>query len=160
LRKNNAWHRRLPETNLPAIRQRVGEHSPQDRKTSTAIDLALSEGAKRVLRYAASKPSGRPTGRSEPSTCFLACSTRNAALLSNFSIEAAADVASIRQQVAMAAAAKQSMPGIYEAIRTPSFGALSGAATLIHGVAGSADRIQERVERCRIYNWHWAKPRH
>jgi hypothetical protein len=80
-------------------------------------------------------------------------------LLSNFSIKAAADVASIRQELATAAAAKQSMPGIYEAIRTPSFGALSGAATLIHGVAGSADRIQEWVERRRIYNWHWAKPR-
>jgi hypothetical protein len=50
LRENEAWQRRLPKTNLPAIRQRVGEHSPQHPKTSTAIDLALSEGAQRVLK--------------------------------------------------------------------------------------------------------------
>jgi ATP-dependent Clp protease ATP-binding subunit ClpC len=53
LRENQALHRRLPKTNLLAIRQRVGEHSPQRPKTSTAIDLALSEGPKRVLKYAA-----------------------------------------------------------------------------------------------------------
>jgi ATP-dependent Clp protease ATP-binding subunit ClpC len=52
LRKNKALHRWLPKANLLAIRQRGGEHSPQHPKTSTAIDWALSEGARRALKYA------------------------------------------------------------------------------------------------------------
>jgi ATP-dependent Clp protease ATP-binding subunit ClpC len=56
LRENRALHRRLPKTNLLAIPQRVGDHSPQHPKTSNrhrSKILALSEGAKRVLKYAA-----------------------------------------------------------------------------------------------------------
>src|SRR5271155_2193330 len=58
LRENKALHRWLPKTTAEAIRRRVDEHSPKHPRTSTAIDLPLSEAAKRVLKHAMGEADG------------------------------------------------------------------------------------------------------
>lgn len=74
----------------------------------------------------------------------------------NLLTEAGADADDIRLQLAERVK-KQSMPGIYESIRTRSFGSLSGGTIEIHGVRRNADRIRDAVQRCRMYNGHWDK---
>lgn len=53
IREDKTLYRWLPKTDLQTIRQRVDEHSQRQPPTSTAVDLPLTETAKRVLKYAA-----------------------------------------------------------------------------------------------------------
>src|SRR6202789_3314675 len=53
LRENKALYRWLPKTDLETIRKGIDENSSKLPRTSTAVDLPLSETAKGVLKYAA-----------------------------------------------------------------------------------------------------------
>jgi len=156
IREHKALYRWLPRTDFQTIRQRVDEHLPKHPSIPTTVDLPLSDGAKRVLKYAADEAEQLEHRHIGTEHLFLGLLDEQDCFAASLLREGGADAASIRLQVA-ASDERQSMPGIYEAIRTRSFGSLVGGAILIHGIARGADRIHESVQRCRIYNWHWAK---
>lgn len=156
LRENKTLYRWLPKTNLLAIRQRVDKHSPKLPPTSTAIDLPLSDAAKRVLKHALAEADGLAHKHIGTDHLFLGLLDEEGCFAAQLLLEGGADAGSIRLQLT-AEAEKQSMPGIYEAKRTRSNFGRSGGAIPIHGVARDADRIRDTVERCRLYNWHWDK---
>ncbi len=156
LRENKALYRWLPKKTPDAIRQRVDDHSRRRPKISTAIDLPLTEAAKRILKHAmgeADRLSHRHIGTEH---LFLGLLDEEGCIAAQLLLEGGADAASIRQQLTESDENK-AMPGIYESIRTRSSFGRSGGAISIHGVARSADHIRDAVQRCRIYNWHWDK---
>ena len=53
IREDKTLYRWLPKTDLQTIRQQVEDHSTKRPPTSTAVDLPLSDAAKRVLKHAA-----------------------------------------------------------------------------------------------------------
>src|ERR1700681_1155226 len=58
---------------VASIRKQVEAHVTVREKTSTSIDLPLSNESKRVLAYAGRKPSASPTSILVRSTCCLVC---------------------------------------------------------------------------------------
>ena len=156
IRENKALHRWLPKTNPLTIRQRVDEeHSPKHPSIPTNVDLPLSDAAKRVLKHAMAEADGLSHRHIGTEHLFLGLLDEEGCFAAELLLEGGADAASIRQQLTPEAE-RHSMPGIYESIRTRSFGR-SGGAILIHGIPRSADRIHDAVQRCRLYNWHWDK---
>jgi hypothetical protein len=139
---------------LQTIRQRVEENSKL-LPTSTAVDLPLSEAAKRVLKQAANEAerlAHRHIGTEHLFLGLLDDEDFAAKLLH----EAGAEAGSIRVQLAESAA-KQSLPEPYESIRRRGFGSLFEGAITIHGIAHNAERVRDSVLRCRMYNFHWDK---
>ena len=72
LREDKSVYRWLPKIDLQTIRQRVFELSPKLPSTSTAVDLPLSDAAKRVLKYAADEAERLANRHIETYHLFLA----------------------------------------------------------------------------------------
>jgi Clp amino terminal domain, pathogenicity island component len=157
LREDKSLHRRLPKTTPEIIRRRIDdENSLKHPSIPTNVDLPLSEAARRVLKHAMAEADVLSHRHIGTEHLFLGLLDEEDCLACELLLEGGADAADLRQQLA-AGTGKQSTPGIYESICTPSFDSLAGGAILIHGVARSARRIREAVQRCRMYNWHWDK---
>lgn len=156
LRENEGLHRWLPKTNAEAIRRRVNDQSSGRPRTSTSVDLPLSGDSKRILKYAADEADALSHRHIGTEHLFLGLLDEEGCFAARLLLEGGADAASIRPQL-IAEAENQSLPGIYESIRTRSSFGRSGGDILIHGVPRSADRIHDAVERCRLYQWHWDK---
>ncbi len=156
LRENKALHRWLLQATPETIRRRIDDLSRSRPTLPTNVDLPLSSAAKRVLKHAADEAERLAHRHIGTEHLFLGLLDEEDCFAASLLREGGADAASIRLQLATEAE-KHSMPGIYEAIRTRSSGSLAGGAILIHGIARSADRIHESVQRCRIRNWHWAR---
>ncbi|MGC2370645.1 MAG: Clp protease N-terminal domain-containing protein, partial [Candidatus Sulfotelmatobacter sp.] len=156
LRENKALYRWLPKTDLETIRKRVDENSSKLPPTSTAVDLPLSETAKRVLKYATEEADRLAHRHIGSEHLFLGLLDEEECFAAKLLREAGADAGSIRVQMADSAA-KQSLPEIHESLYTRNFRSLWGGAIEIHGVRRSADRVRDSVQRCRMYNFHWDK---
>jgi hypothetical protein len=153
LRESKSLHRWLPKTDLAAIRQRVHEHSAKGPWIATNVDLPLGKVAKRVLRHAADEADRLSHKHIGTEHLFLGLLDEEDCFAAKLLREGGADAASIRVQLAESSE-KQSMPGIYESIRTQNSSHIGGAI-IIHGVARSAGRVRDIVQHCRMFNWHW-----
>ena len=156
LRENKALYRWLPKKTPDAIRQRVDDHSRRRPKISTAIDLPLTEAAKRILKHAMGEADRLSHKHIGTEHLFLGLLDEEGCFAAELLREGGADAASIRQQLTESAE-RQWMPGTYESIRAQGSFGRSGGAISIHGVPRSADHIRDAVQRCRLYNWHWDK---
>ncbi|MGA9073146.1 MAG: Clp protease N-terminal domain-containing protein [Candidatus Sulfotelmatobacter sp.] len=156
IREHKALYRWLPRTDFQTIRQRVDEHLPKHPSIPTTVDLPLSDGAKRVLKYVADEAERLAHRHIGTEHLFLGLIDEEDCFAAQLLREGGADPTSIRSQLADSSE-KQSMPGIYESIRTRSFGSISRGAIEIHGVRRSAERVRDAVQRCRMYSWHWDK---
>jgi hypothetical protein len=157
LREDKAVHRWLPKTDPESVRRRVDdEHSPERPSISAKVDLPLSAAAKRALKFAADEAERLAHRYIGTEHLFLGLLDEEEGFAAQLLREGGADADGIRKQLTTSGA-KQSMPGIYESIRTRSVGSVSGGNIEIHGVRRNADRIRDAVQRCRMYNWHWDK---
>lgn len=156
LRENKALYRWLPKTNLETIRRKIDDHLPKKPPILTSVDLPLSSEGKRVLKHAADEADLLAHKHIGTEHLFLGLLDEEDCFAANLMLEAGAGADSIRKQ-ASEHADKQSMSGLYEAIRTRNVGSIPTAVVQIHDVPRSADRIRELVQRCRMYNWHWDK---
>jgi len=157
LREDKALHRWLPKTDPEMVRRRVADaHSPERPSISTKVDLPLSAAAKRVLKFAADEAERLAHRHIGTEHLFLGLLDEEEGFAAQLLREGGADANGIRIQLT-ASRAKQSMPGIYESIRTRGVGSVSGGAIEIHGVRRNADRIRDEVQRCLVCNWHWDK---
>jgi hypothetical protein len=154
--EDKSVYRWLPKTDLETIRQRIDEHSPRLPSIPTNVDLPLSGSAKRVLKHAADEAdrlSHRHIGTEHlllgllgEEGCFAAMLLRNGG----------ADAESIRVEVGEIAK-QQSTADIHKSIGSPGYRTASAGTIEIHGVHRNAERVRDAVQRCRMYNWHWAK---
>jgi hypothetical protein len=157
LREGESLQLWLPKTNPETIRHRIDEqHSPKHPSSPTNVDLPLSSAARRVLKHAADEAERLGHKHIGTEHLFLGLFDEEEGFAAELLHEGGANAADIRQQLAELAQ-KQSMPGIYDSIRTRSFGSLLGGAIILHGVTRGADRIRDAVQRCRMYNHHWDK---
>jgi hypothetical protein len=156
LRENKTLYRWLPKMDLQAIRQRIDENSSKLPRTSTAVDLPLSETAKRVLKRAVEEADRLAHRHIGTEHLFLGLLDEEGCFAARLLREAGADAGSIRVQLAESAA-KQSPPEHEESIYTRNVRSLLGGVVVIHGVPRSADRVRDSVQRCRMNNFHWDK---
>jgi hypothetical protein len=156
LLEDKSPYRWLPKSDLQTLRQRVYDDSPKRPPTSTAIDVPLSQPAKRVLKHAAEEADRLAQRHIGTEHLFLGVLDEEDCFAAKLLREGGADAGSIRIQLAESAA-KQSLPEPYESVRTRRIGARVGGAIVIHGVARNADRVRDSVQRCRMNNFHWDK---
>jgi hypothetical protein len=157
LRENKSLHRWLPKTDPETLRRRVDEeHSPERRSISTKVDLPLSAAAKRVLKFAADEAERLAHRHIGTEHLFLGLLDEEEGFAAQLLREGGADADGIRMQLT-ASGGEQSMPRVYESIRSRIVSPVLGSAFEIHGVRRNADRIRDAVQRSRMYNWHWDK---
>src|SRR5208283_108673 len=152
LRENKALYRWLPKKTPDAIRQRVDDHSRKRPKISTAIDLPLTEAAKRVLKHAmreADQLSHRHIGTEH---LFLGLLDEEGCFAAMLLRDGGADAASMRLQLAESAR-QQSAPLYRDSMPGPGYRSSFGGPIEIHGVRRNAEYVREAVQRCRMYNW-------
>jgi hypothetical protein len=156
IREDKALYRWLPKTDLQTIRQRVDEHSTKRPPTSTAVDLPLTNTAKRVLKHAAveaERLANKYIGTEHLLLGLLDEDSFAAELLR----EGGADAAKLRMHYA-----EQSQPTKPWSFQRTSyhawgFRAIWGETVEIHGSRWNIDYVRDAVRFCHAYNWHWRK---
>ena len=155
LRENKLLNRWLPKTTRESIRSRIDEeHSPRQASIPTNIDLALSDAAKRVLKYARDEADGLSHRHIGTEHLFLGLLDEEGGLAARLLREGGADADSIRTQL-VNTPELNSMPRIHRSIRSQS--SFSGDPIVIHCTPRNAERVRDAVQRCRMYNWNWEK---
>jgi hypothetical protein len=157
VREDKTLYRWLPKTDLQTIRKRVDDHSPKHPPTSTALDLPLSNSAKRVLEYAADEAERLTHKHIGTEHLLLGLLDEESCFAAKLLREAGADGAEIRLHYA-----EQSQPpkpwSFYRAsYRDLGFRLLSAETVEIHGSRWNVDYVRDAVKLCRAYNWHWQK---
>lgn len=157
LREDKSLHRWLPKTGPETIRQQVDDHSPKRPSTSTAVDLPLTEAAKRVLKCAereADRLNDKHIGTEHLLLALLADTDSLAAKLLH---EAGADAAALRKHFAEQSQPPKPWSFQRASYRDWGFRAISGETVEIHGSRWNVDYVHDAVRLCRAYNWHWHK---
>lgn len=156
IREDKALQRWLPKTDPQAMRQRVEDHSTKRPPTSTAVDLPLTEAAKRVLKYAAVEAERLANRHIGTEHLLLGLLDEGFGFAAGLLREAGADSAEIRLHYA----GRQSNPpkpwSFHRAsYRDLRFETLSADTVEIHGSRWNVDYVRDAVQLCRAYNWHW-----
>jgi hypothetical protein len=147
----------LPLGSGESIRKEVDAHRTGHKKTSTSVDLPLSNESKRVLAYGAEE--AERLGHRHIGTEHL--------LLGLLREEGCFAAAMLRERGMSLEKLRDKFANAYPAT-WPSFDSspdrpgrphrFPGSTTVeIHGSAWNADYIHERVKACREFNWHWHK---
>jgi ATP-dependent Clp protease ATP-binding subunit ClpC len=84
IREDKPLTSRFLHSQVESIRKQVDSHTVVREKTSTSVDLPLSNESKRVLAYAADEQSASPTSTSARSTCCSGCCAWRNALQRRF----------------------------------------------------------------------------
>jgi len=157
LREDNSLRRWLPKADSEIIRRRVEEHAQKLLPTSTAVDLPLSDAAKRVLKHAADEAERLANkhigtehlhmGLLEEKGCFAAKVLR----------EGGADAAAMRMYYAERSEPPKPWSFQRASYRDFGFRTLSNETVEIRGSRWNVDYVRDAVNLVRTYNWHWRK---
>jgi Clp amino terminal domain, pathogenicity island component len=158
IREAKSLFRWLPNETFETIRKRVDDNSPRRPATPTAVDLPLTAGAKRALKFAADEADRLAHRHIGTEHLFLGLLDEDESLAAKLLREAGADAANIREKIA----ALPKEETLSEADRSGLMGARDYLASRsghieIHGVRRNIESVREAVQRCRMYNWHWRK---
>jgi hypothetical protein len=157
IREDKALYRWLPKTDIQTIRKRIDDHLPKQPPTPTAVDLPLTEAAKRVLKYAADEAERLANKHIGTEHIFLGLLDEEGCFAGKLLREVGADGAKMRQHFA-----EQSQPPKPSSFQRASyrdlgFRFLSAETVEIHGERWNVDYVRDAVGFCRGYNWHWHK---
>jgi ClpA/ClpB-like protein len=151
LRESKGIPKLLPKVDVASIRKQIEATVKVRTKISTAVDLPLSDGSKRVLKYAdeeAQRLNHRHIGTEH---WLLALLREEESLAGRLLRERGTNLEDLRTKIG----------GMTEPFDPPRSHAFLPARPRepieIHGVSRNAESILEAVKRCREYSWHWQK---
>lgn len=158
LRENKHFQRWLPNTNLESLHAKIDKHLTRRALTSTAVDLPLSNSARRVLKYAADEAERLAHRHIGTEHLFLGLLDEESCIAAKLLREAGADAAEIRLHYADQQS-RPPKPWSFQraSYRDLGFRALSAETVEIHGSSWNVDYVRDAVRLCRAYNWHWHK---
>src|ERR1039458_4484579 len=156
LREDKSLHRWLPKTDPETIRRRVDERSSRRPPTSTAVDLPLSEAAKRILKHAAHE-ADRLANKHIGTEHLLLGLLDEDSLAAQLLHEGGADAAKLRMHFAEQSQPPKPLSFQRASYRDLGFRVLSAETVEIHGARWNVDYVRDAVQLCRAYNWHWHK---
>ncbi len=158
LREDKSLYRWLPKMNATIIRQKIEDASSRQVPTSTAVDLPMSDSAKRILKYTADEADRLANKHIGTEHILLGLLDEKDDIAARVMIEAGADSGEIRLYYADASR-MPAKPWSFQraSFRDLGFRELSAETVEIHGSRWNVDYVRDAVHLCRTYNWHWHK---
>ena len=155
LRENKNLRQWIPGGQAETIRQWVDAETPHRTKTSTSIDLPLSNASKTILKSAGDEADRLAHRHIGTEHLFLALFAVEDCLAARLLRKAGADAAKIRSNVT----ATEQRAGLFElGIRPGRPSRMPTRVTVeIHGSNRDADYVRDFVSTIRSCNWHWHK---
>jgi ATP-dependent Clp protease ATP-binding subunit ClpA len=151
LRENKGITRRLsrPQFTFESIRRRIEEQKPPQKSTSTSVDMPLSEGCKRALKYAAEEAERRGDEHIGTNHLLLGLISEKDGLAAKVLSEVVIDASAFRDEISRMSDASWK-------VSSPQKSKLEDYVE-IHGELWSASSIRELSQ----YYWrfHWEKRR-
>ena len=157
LREDQSLRRWLPKADAETIRQRVDEHSSRRQPISTAVDLPLSEAAKRVLKRAGDEADRLANKHIGTEHLLLGLLEEKSCIAAKFLHEGGADAPAIRTYYAERSQPPKPWSFQRASYFDSGFRALSAETVEIHGSRWNVDYVRDAIQLCRSYNWHWLK---
>src|SRR6266567_836076 len=157
LREDKSLRRWLPRIDGEALRRRVDEQSPERRPTSTAVDLPLSEMAKRVLKRAADEAERLANKHIGTEHLFLGLFEEKGCFAAKLLHEGGADAAAMRTYYAERPEPPKPWSFQRASYREFGFRTLSNETVEIHSSRWNVDYVRDAINLVRTYNWHWQK---
>ncbi len=157
LRENRHLLRWLPNTKLETLHAKIENHLARQTPTSTAVDLPLSESAKRVLKHAAIEAERLANKHIGAEHLFLGLLDEGESFAAELLREGGADAATVR--VHFAEQPQPPKPWSFQRASYYDYGfrALSAETVEIHGFRWNVDYVRDAVELCRSCKWYWHK---
>lgn len=143
----------LPNARPDAIREKIDGWLPKLPSISTAVDLPLSKTCKHVLHRAkdeADRLQNKWIGTEHLLLGLMGEESPVSKLLSEFG----ADASQLRTLFEREPQTSEFPDSSASAER---FVARATGPVRIHGLWRNASSIQDRVQQCKLYNWHWHK---
>jgi hypothetical protein len=158
LRENKALYRWIPKTSDEDLRRKMDSHLQRNERTSTSVDLPLSETSKRVLKRAATEADRLDHKHIGTEHLFLALLDEENAFPAKLLKESGADAGQIRKHC-VDSPEPPTLPivSLQERLRGRGYRGLSRETVEIRGARWNVDYVREAVNRCRADNWHWQK---
>ena len=157
LREDRSLYRLCPNFDPESLRDEIVAQISKLPNTSTLIDLPLSEGSKRVLKYAADEADRLAHSQISTEHLLLGLLDQENCLAAKLLVERGARIDDVRLRVAAAQLpAQRHKPGSSESFSHRRTYAAPDTVE-IHGFRWNAEYIRSAVNRCREVSWHWQK---
>jgi hypothetical protein len=162
LREEKLVPRWLPKVSPEVIRQRIETVTEKRKKISTAVDLPLTNAARRVLKHAADEADRLAHRHIGTEHLLLGLLDEDTGLAARLLREYGANDVELRKKFAVERGSVFERGRLLSQSRFDSphgrgYRSLSGEIVEIHGVRWNADYIRDCVKRAKTYNWHWQK---
>ncbi|HUO17426.1 MAG TPA: Clp protease N-terminal domain-containing protein [Verrucomicrobiae bacterium] len=156
LRENEHLLQWIPKASPETIREWIEAQTPQRSKTSTSIDLPLSNECKTILKTAADEADRLTHRHIGTEHIFLAIFSVPDCLAAKLLLRAGAEQTKLRivlKPQPDQPLARGSLKGAERSARNP----VVDSIIEIHGLRRNPQNIRELVRTLRAYNWHWNK---